>query len=71
MSIIPLTSPIIMMIRLPFDVPTWQLVLSMVLLVFTFVGFTWVAAKIYRVGILMHGTKVNFKILAKWVFYKM
>ncbi|MCU0446135.1 MAG: ABC transporter permease [Microscillaceae bacterium] len=71
MSIIPLTSPIIMMIRLPFDVPTWQLALSMVLLVLTFVGLTWVAAKIYRVGILMHGTKVNFKVLAKWVFYKM
>lgn len=71
MSIFPLTSPIIMMIRLPFDVPTWQLLLSMFLLVLTFLGFTWMAAKIYRVGILMYGKKVTFKEMGKWLFYKM
>ena len=70
MSMFPLTSPIIMMVRIPFGVPPWQLVLSMVLLVAGFVATTWLAARIYRVGILMYGKKVNFRELSKWVFYK-
>ncbi len=69
-SVIPLTSPIIMMVRIPFGVPVWQLILSMTLLVAGFVGTTWLASKIYRVGILMYGKKVTYKELAKWIFYK-
>jgi ABC-2 type transport system permease protein len=66
LSIIPFTSPIAMMGRIAFGVPDWQLALSMGLLVAGFIFTTWVAARIYRVGILMHGTKVNYKVLAKW-----
>ncbi len=69
-SIIPFTSPVVMMVRIPFGVPAWELVLSMVLLVLGFIGTTWLAARIYRVGILMYGKKVSFRELAKWVFYK-
>lgn len=69
-SIIPFTSPIVMMVRIPFGVPAWELALSMVLLVLGFMGTTWLAARIYRVGILMYGKKVNYKELAKWIFYK-
>jgi ABC-2 type transport system permease protein len=69
-SIIPFTSPIIMMVRIPFGVPAWELILSMVLLVLGFIGTTWLAARIYRVGILMYGKKVTYKELAKWIFYK-
>jgi ABC-2 type transport system permease protein len=69
-SIIPFTSPIIMMVRIPFGVPAWELALSMVLLVLGFMGTTWLAARIYRVGILMYGKKVSYKELAKWIFYK-
>ncbi|HEV7350229.1 ABC transporter permease [Telluribacter sp.] len=69
-SIIPFTSPIIMMVRIPFGVPAWQLALSMVLLVLGFMGTTWLAARIYRVGILMYGKKVSYKELAKWIFYR-
>jgi len=70
MSVIPFTSPIAMMIRIPFGVPTYQLLLSMVLLVLGFIGTTWLAARIYRVGILMYGKKVSYKELSKWLFYK-
>ncbi|MBC8111312.1 MAG: ABC transporter permease, partial [Verrucomicrobia bacterium] len=70
MSMIPFTSPIIMMVRLPFNPPVWELVLSMVLLVAGFIGTTWLAARIYRVGILMYGKKVSFKELYKWLFYR-
>jgi ABC-2 type transport system permease protein len=70
LSMIPLTSPIAMVMRLPFGVPTWQLLLSGVLLIAGFVGVTWVAARIYRVGILMYGKKVTYKELSKWMFYK-
>jgi ABC-2 type transport system permease protein len=66
LSIIPFTSPIAMMGRIGYGVPDLQLVLSMVLLVGGFVFTTWVAGRIYRVGILMSGTKVNYKVLAKW-----
>lgn len=69
-SIFPLTSPIVMMVRLPFGVPVWELVLSMVSLVVGFLFFTWLAGKIYRTGILMYGKKTTWKELGKWLFYK-
>lgn len=69
-SIIPFTSPIIMMVRLPLGVPGWQLALSMSLLVLGFIGTTWLAARIYRVGILMYGKKPTYRELSKWIFYK-
>lgn len=69
-SIIPFTSPIVMMVRIPFGVPAWEIALSMVLLVAGFMGTIWIAARIYRVGILMYGKKVTYKELAKWIFYK-
>lgn len=70
LSIIPFTSPIAMMGRIGFGVPDWQLGLSMGLLVGGFILTTWVAARIYRVGILMHGTKVGYGVLAKWFMQK-
>jgi len=70
MSMIPFTSPIIMMVRIPFGVPAWEIGLSMVLLVMGFIGTTWLAARIYRVGILMYGKKVSYKELSKWIFYR-
>ena len=70
LSMIPFTSPIAMVMRLPFGVPMWQLLLSGSLLIAGFVGVTWVAARIYRVGILMYGKKVTYKELSKWMFYK-
>jgi ABC-2 type transport system permease protein len=70
LSIIPLTSPIAMMGRVAFGVPVWQLVLSQIFLVGGFVFTTWMAGRIYRIGILMHGTKVNYKVLAKWFMMK-
>jgi len=69
-SIIPLTSPIVMMVRIPFGVPYWQIGLSMTLLVLGFIFTTWLAGKIYRVGILMYGKKVSYRELAKWIRYK-
>ena len=69
MSMIPLTSPISMMIRLPFGVPVWQMALSAALLVGTFFGVVALAGKIYRVGILMYGKKVTWKELYKWLKY--
>ena len=69
-SMIPFTSPIIMMVRIPFGVPAWQIALSMVLLVAGFMGTIWMASRIYRVGILMYGKKVTYRELAKWIFYK-
>ncbi|MBF9252066.1 ABC transporter permease [Pontibacter sp. 172403-2] len=70
MSIIPFTSPIVMMVRVPFGVPAWQLLLSMALLILGFIFTTWLAGRIYRVGILMYGKKVNYKELSKWLFYR-
>ncbi len=71
MSIFPLTSPVTMMARLPFiEGHEWDLVLSMVLLVAGFLGATWFAGRIYRVGILMYGKKVSYKELFKWIKYK-
>jgi len=69
MSMIPLTSPISMMIRLPFGVPIWQIALSALILVGTFFGVVALAGKIYRVGILMYGKKVTWKELYKWLKY--
>jgi ABC-2 type transport system permease protein len=69
LSIIPFTSPIIMMIRLPFGVPIPEVILSMTLLVFGFIFTTWLAAKIYRTGILMYGKKVSYRELWKWLKY--
>jgi ABC-2 type transport system permease protein len=66
-SIIPFTSPVVMMVRLPFGVPTWQLVLSIVLLFATALAITWLAARIYRRGILHYGQKASFKDLFKWI----
>ncbi len=68
-SIIPFTSPVVMMVRLPFGVPVWELFLSMSLLVVTFIFMTWLAGKIYRTGILMYGKKVSYKELWKWLKY--
>lgn len=70
LSMIPFTSPIAMMIRIPFGVPVWQLATSMVLLVLGFLLTAWVAARIYRVGILMYGKRVSYKELVKWFLYK-
>ncbi len=69
-SIIPFTSPIVMMARLPFGVPTHQIVISITLLFASFIGTTWLAGKIYRTGILMYGKKVSWRELSKWLFYK-
>jgi ABC-2 type transport system permease protein len=70
LSIIPFTSPVIMMARLPFDVPWWQMLLSMFILVTGFLLTTWLAGKIYRTGILMYGKKITWKELGKWLFYR-
>ena len=71
LSMIPFTSPIAMMIRIPFGgVPAWQLVISMALMILGFLFTTWVAGRIYRVGILMYGKKASYKELAKWFMYK-
>jgi ABC-2 type transport system permease protein len=69
MSIIPFTSPVIMMVRLPFGVDSWELLLSMAILVGTFIASTWLAGRIYRIGILMYGKKVSYKELWKWMRY--
>lgn len=69
-SIVPFTSPIVMMVRIPFGVPITDIVLSIVLLIAGFLFTTWLAARIYRVGILMYGKKVNYRELYKWLTYK-
>jgi ABC-2 type transport system permease protein len=68
-SMIPLTSPIVMLMRIPFGVPIWQLVLSVVILFATFLLVVWFAAKIYRVGILMYGKKPTWREMIRWVRY--
>ncbi|MFD1770012.1 ABC transporter permease [Sphingobacterium suaedae] len=70
LSFIPFTSPIAMLVRVPFGVPTWQIVVSLVCLVIGFLFTTWIAARIYRVGILMYGKKASLKELIKWFSYK-
>ena len=69
-SMIPLTSPIVMLMRVPFGVPWYEIAISMALLLFTFVFMVWLAAKIYRIGILMYGKKPSYKDLYKWLKYK-
>lgn len=69
-SIIPFTSPIVMMVRLPFGVPVGDLILSWSLLILTFIFIVWMSSKIYRTGILMYGKKVNYKEIWKWIRYK-
>ena len=70
LSIIPFTSPIIMMVRIPFGVPVNEIILSMSLLVVGFIFATWLAAKIYRTGILMYGNKPSSREIIKWLRYK-
>lgn len=69
-SMFPLFSPILMPARLAFDPPWWQVVISIALLVATVLGMIWIAGRIYRIGILLYGKKINLKEIAKWLFYK-
>ena len=68
-SMIPFTSPIVMLVRIPFGVPFYQIALSIAILFATFIAIVWVASKIYRVGILMYGKKPSWKELVKWLKY--
>ena len=68
-SYIPFTSPVVMLMRIPFGVPIWQQLLSVAILFVTFIGMVVFAAKIYRVGILMYGKKPTYKDLVKWLKY--
>ena len=69
MSMIPFTSPVGMMLRIPFGVPIWQIALSVTILFITFIIFTWLASKVYRTGILMYGKKTSWKEIFKWIKY--
>lgn len=69
-SVIPFTSPIVMMARIPYDIPWWEVILSLVVLYGTFTAMVWLAAKIYRVGIFMYGKKPSFKELWRWMRYR-
>lgn len=69
-SMIPFTSPIVMLARIPFGVPLWEIIVSVVLLLLTFAGTAWMSAKIYKIGILMFGKKTTFKDLYKWLRQK-
>ncbi len=69
-SMFPLTSPIIMMVRIPFEPPLWEVLLSMLILFLTFLGTTWFVGRIYRIGILMYGKKPTYREVSKWIFYK-
>ncbi len=69
LSMIPFTSPISMMIRIPFGVPYWQVIVSLLILIITFIIITWIASKIYRTGILMYGKKPSLKEIWKWMKY--
>lgn len=70
LSFIPFTSPMVMMARIPFDIPIWQVVTSLIILYISFIVTVWLAAKIYRVGIFMYGKKPNLKELIRWARYK-
>ena len=70
LSMIPFFSPVVMMVRIPFHPPLWQLILSMILMIGGFIGTVWIAARIYRTGILLYGKKITFAELGKWLFYK-
>ena len=69
-SMIPFTSPVVMMARIPYGIPLWEIILSLVILYASFAAMVWFAAKIYRVGIFMYGKKPTFKELYKWMRYK-
>ena len=69
-SMIPFTSPIVMMARIPFGIPAWEIAVSLIILVISFFIVVWFAAKIYRVGIFMYGKKPSFKELIRWMRYK-
>jgi ABC-2 type transport system permease protein len=69
-SIIPFTSPIVMMARIPYEIPMWEIGLSLAVLYASFIFMVWLSAKIYRVGIFMYGNKPSFKELLKWMRYK-
>ena len=69
-SMIPFTSPIVMMARIPFGIPTWQVAVSLVVLYISFIAMTWVAARIFRVGVFMHGKKPTWKDLGAWIKMK-
>ena len=69
-SMFPLTSPIVMMVRVPFSVPLWEELLSLVLLYATALGSVWFSARIYRVGVLMYGKKPTLKEWFKWLRYR-
>lgn len=70
LSMIPFTAPMTMMTRIPFGIPTWEIITSLIILYLSFVGMVWLSAKIYRVGIFMYGKKPSIKELIKWVKYK-
>jgi ABC-2 type transport system permease protein len=69
-SVIPLTSPVVMPALIPFGIPLWQLLLSIVCLICGFLFTTFLAARIYRTGILLYGKKIKMKEVLKWMFYK-
>ncbi len=69
-SMIPFTSPVVMMARIPFDIPTWQIIVSLAILFASFILTTWIAARIYRIGIFMHGRKPTMKELGTWLKMK-
>ena len=68
-SLIPFTSPVVMLVRLPFDVAWWEIILSLVILYLSFIGSTWLSGKIYRTGVLMYGKKPSWKEIWKWIRY--
>jgi len=70
LSFIPFTAPMTMMTRIPFGIPTWEIITSIIILYLSFIGMVWLSAKIYRVGIFMYGKKPSIKELLKWVNYK-
>jgi len=70
LSVIPLTAPVVMMVRIPFGVETWEIALSMASMVLGFIFTVWLAGRIYRIGILMYGKKPSYKEISKWLFYK-
>lgn len=69
-SMIPFTSPMVMVSRIPYGIPAWEIVLSLALLVLGFIAMVWVAGKVYRVGIFMYGKKPNIKEICRWITYK-
>ena len=70
MTLVPFTSPMVMMVRIPFGIPSWEIITSLVLLYISFIFMVWIAAKIYRVGIFMYGKKPTVRELIRWASYK-